>query len=94
MAIAAIVVIVSVALVSVWALRASADTLAEFGAMWRLPWGKQVFLDFYGLEIVLLLWMIPHASESGSWVVFGLCAATMPFLGAMSAAAYWLLAAA
>jgi hypothetical protein len=90
--VAAIVVVVSVALVSVWAVRESPDALAEFGAMWRRPWGKQVFLDFYGLEVVLLLWMIPHASETGSWVAFGLCAATMPFFGAMSAAAYWLLA--
>jgi hypothetical protein len=92
--VAAIVVLVCVAFVSVWAVRKSPDALAEFASMWRRPWGKQVFLDFYGLEIVLLLWMIPHASESGSWVAFGLCAATMPFLGAMSAAAYWLLAVA
>jgi hypothetical protein len=94
MVIAAIGVIVSVVLISVWAVRESPDALAEIGAMWRRPWGKQIFLDFYGLEIVLLLWMIPHASETGSWVAFGLCAATMPFFGAVSAAAYWLLAVA
>ena len=94
MVVAAIVVIVSILLISVWAVRESPDALSEIGAMWRRPWGKQIFLDFYGLEIVLLLWMIPHASETGSWVAFGLCASTMPFFGAVSAAAYWLLAVA
>jgi len=94
MVVAAIVVVISIALISVWALRQSPDALAEIGSMWRRPWGKQIFLDFYGLEVVLLLWMIPHASETGSWVAFGVCAFTMPFFGAMSAAAYWLFAVA
>ena len=94
MVFAAILVLVAVALATVWAIRESPDALAEIGAMWRRPWGKQIFVDFYGLEIVLLLWMIPHASETGSWLAFWLCAAAMPFLGAMAAAGYWLLAVA
>ena len=56
------------------------------------PWGKQLLLDFCGLEVVLVLWMATHAYEAGSWLVFGLCVATMPLFGAMSAAAYWLVA--
>ena len=48
--------------------------------------------DFVGLEVVLVLWMATHAYEAGSWLVFGLCVATMPLFGAMSAAAYWLVA--
>jgi len=94
MNIAAICVLVIVALISAWALRQRPNALADFASIWQRPWGKQVFLDFYGLEIMLILWMASHAQANGDWLVFGLCAATMPILGAMSAAAYWLVAVA
>ena len=92
MDIAAIVVLIGVALVSGWAIRQEPDAITALASMWARPWGKQVFLDFYGLEVVLVLWMASHAQETGDWLVFGICAATMPALGAMSAAAYWLFA--
>lgn len=94
MNIVAIVVLLVVALVSVWALRRRPDAIADIVPIWGRPWGKQIFVDFYGLEVVLILWMASHAQETGSWLAFGLCAATMPLLGAMSAAAYWLFAVA
>ncbi len=53
---------------------------------------KQLLIYLCGLEVVLVLWMATHAYEAGSWLVFGLCIATMPLFGAMSAAAYWLVA--
>ena len=77
MNIAAIVVLLVVALVSVWALRQRPDAIADIVSIWERPWGKQIFVDFYGLEIVLILWMTSHAQESGSWLAFGLCAATI-----------------
>jgi hypothetical protein len=94
MDIAALAVLVIVATVSVWALRRRppAQALADFIEMWSRPWGRQVIVDFYGLELVLVLWMATHASEAGSWAAFGVCVAAMPIFGAMAAAAYWLLA--
>lgn len=89
---AAIIVLIAVALITIWALQRSPDAISQLAAIWRRPWGKQVFFDFYGLEVVLILWMISHAQETGSWFLFGLCAATMPAFGAMSAAVYWLFA--
>ncbi len=68
MVVAAVVVLASVPLASAWVLRQSPDPLSEIASMWRLPWGKQIFLDFYGLEVVLLLWMLSHASDTGSWL--------------------------
>ena len=94
MDIAAISVLLIVALISVWALRQRPNAIADFMSIWERPWGKHIFVDFYGLEIVLILWMVSHAQENGDWLAFGLCAATMPLLGAMSAAAYWLVAVA
>jgi hypothetical protein len=94
MNIAASIVLLVVALVSVWALRRCPDAISDILAIWARPWGKQIFVDFYGLEIVLILWMASHAQAHDTWLAFGCCAATMPFLGAMSAAAYWILAVA
>jgi hypothetical protein len=89
---AALVTVIVVALASVWALRRRLDALADIASIWKLPWGRQILLDFYGLEVVLILWMVSHAQANGTWLAFGLSAVTMPFLGAMSAAAYWLFA--
>jgi hypothetical protein len=90
MEIAALFVLLVVMLISVWALRRQPNAIADMAAIWERPWGKQIFVDFYGLEIVLVLWMASHAQDNGTWVAFGLSVVTMPFLGAMSAAAYWL----
>ncbi len=91
----ALVVFLAVAALSIWAWRQhpASQFVSDFGSIWEgSPWGKQLLLDFYGLEVVLVLWMATHAYEAGSWLVFGLCVATMPLFGAMSAAAYWLVA--
>lgn len=92
MLVVAFIVLAAIAAISIWAFRRAPDPLSEIAEMWRLSWGKQIFLDFYGLEAVLLLWMGAHASETGSWLLFGISAVTMPFAGAMSAALYWILA--
>ena len=49
-------------------------------------------LDFFGLEVVLALFIVTHAAGTGAWLVLIVCPALMPFLGASAAAAYWLLA--
>ena len=65
------------------------------GRIWRSgPWAKQLYIDLFGLEIILALWLASHAAAQGSWVLFGVCIATMPVFGAMSAALYWILAVA
>ena len=95
MDVAALVVFLAVAVLSIWAWRQRPAThvVTVFGSIWQSgPWGKQLLVDFYGLEVVLVLWMATHAYEAGSWLIFGVCVATMPLFGAMSAAAYWLLA--
>ena len=94
MDVVALVVLLVVVLVSVWAFRTRPDAIADMAAIWERPWGKQIFVDFGGLEIVLVLWMASHAQDNGTWLAFGLSVVTMPFLGAMSAAAYWLFAVA
>lgn len=67
----------------------------EFLRIWRSgPWAKQFYLDFAGLELVLALWMISHAATTGGWILVTLCIVTMPVLGAMSAALYWIAAVA
>jgi hypothetical protein len=90
----AIAVIAIVAGVSIWALRLrGAQAIDDFRAIWASgPWGKQIMLDFGGLEIVLLLWMATHASGAGTWLWFWICAVAMPVFGSMAAAAYWLIA--
>jgi hypothetical protein len=89
------IVIVVVASVSVWAwMRVPGSQAAnQFRDIWSLPWGKQLMLDFFGLEVVLALWMIADAMSAGTWVSAVLCIAAMPIFGSMSAAAYWLLRA-
>jgi hypothetical protein len=91
---AAIAVILIVGAVSIWALRLrGAQAIDDFRAIWASgPWGKQLMLDFGGLEIVLVLWMVSHASQAGTWLWFWICAAAMPIFGSMAAAAYWLIA--
>ncbi len=81
---------------TVWAIsRTGPQTLTELGEIWRTgPWPKQIVGDFYGLEIILALWMIQHASlHETLWILIP-CLVTMPLLGASSAAAYWILAVA
>ena len=95
MALAAILALVAVFLMTVhaWRLRPAQHFLDDFAQLWTSgPWARQVIVDFYGLEIILLLWMGAHAWETGSWLAFGLCAAAMPLFGAVPAAAYWLIA--
>jgi hypothetical protein len=95
MFVTALVVLLGVAGLSLWAWRErpGAHMVSDFGSIWQCgPWGKQLIVDFYGLEVVLVLWMATHAAEAGTWLAFGLCVATMPLFGAMSAAMYWLLA--
>lgn len=79
--------------VTAWSLRSGDKALAQFGGMWgTTPWGKQLFIDFYGLVAILALWMFQDASSNGgNWTLAIVCIATMPLLGAGSAAAYWLL---
>lgn len=90
-AVAALVLVVVLA-VSVWALvagRRAADQLAD---IWNLkPWGRQVYVDFLGLEVILALWILEDASRAGTWTAAIVSIVAMPVFGAMSAAAYWLL---
>ena len=90
----AALVLLAVASATFWAFRRSPGMgfAEEFGSTWKIPWGRQLMLDFYGLEIVLALFMLSHAAGHGDWLVLGVCLALMPLLGASAAAAYWLLA--
>ena len=93
----ALVVLLVVAALSIWAWsqRPAAQFVEDYATIWAAsPWGKQLLVDFSGLAVVLVLWMTAHAYETGSWLIYGICVATMPLFGAMSAAAYWLLAVA
>ena len=92
----AFAVLVLMVPLSVWAWRQRPGTQAkdEFLQIWRNgPWGKQIIVDFYALQLLLALWMIADASEKGLWLEAVLCIGLMPVLGAMSAAVYWLLTA-
>ena len=90
----AVLVLITVASTTLWAVRRSpgASFFEEFQGMWAMPWGRQVVVDFYGLEIVLALFMISHAAGAGAWWALALCLTLMPFLGASAAAAYWIFA--
>ena len=79
---------------TVWAYRRSPGSglVEQFRSILALTWGKQVVVDFYGLQVVLALFMVTHALGSGAWLTLSVCLALMPFLGASAAAAYWLLA--
>jgi hypothetical protein len=95
MKLVAAIVLVVVASVSVWAWRIlpGGKAAAQFRDIWSLPWGKQLMLDFFGLEAVLALWMLTDAMAAGTWTGAVICIAAMPIFGSMSAAAYWLLRA-
>jgi len=91
----ALVVLVAVAAISVWAFRRRPGDLAgkDFMHVWSFsPWGKQFMVDFWGLEIMLALWMVSHALAHGSLGVAVGCIVFMPIFGAMPAAVYWLFA--
>ncbi|MEW6269596.1 MAG: hypothetical protein AB1689_09905 [Thermodesulfobacteriota bacterium] len=93
-AIAAVVLIGMLAF-SAWSWwRAPAAAMADqFAGIWGVtPWGKQLMLDFFGLEIVLALWMLADAQRAdGSLTAAILCVVAMPVFGAMAAALYWLV---
>jgi hypothetical protein len=89
----ALLVIVAWAGISAWAWsrapgRQAAD---QFARIWQVPWGKQFFVDFFGLEIVLALWMLSDAAVRGSWALGVICVAAMPIFGTLPAALYWLV---
>jgi len=89
----ALVVLLVVLVVTAWAWRQAPGRKAadEFMEILQKPWGKQVVLDFLGLEAILALWMLSDASQRGTWASAVACIVTMPVLGSMSAAVYWLL---
>ena len=93
MRIAALVVVAAWLVVTVWAwLRAPGkQAMDQFAGIWQIPWGKQFFVDFFGLEVVLALWMLSDAATHGTVLVAVVCIVTMPLLGALSPAVYWLL---
>jgi len=86
-------VLVVVLLISLWSLRTApgAQAAEQFVQIWKMRWGKQFYFDFFGLQAILALWTVSDAIARDSWVAAAICLATMPILGAMSAAAYWLL---
>lgn len=91
----AMLVLVTLVSVSAWAWRLVPGRKAadQFKDIWNRPWGKQLMLDFFGLEIILALWMIRDAASGGTWVSAIVCIVAMPMFGSMAAAAYWLLRA-
>ena len=94
MTLAATLTLVAVLGITLWAAsRSGSETLPELGRIWNTgPWPRQVVADFYGLEVILALWMIQHAAQHESTWILIPSLLTMPILGATSAAAYWLLA--
>jgi hypothetical protein len=92
-AIAASIFLIMLA-VSIWAWRLAPARLAadQFINIWRAhPWGKQLLLDFFGLELMLALWMLTDAVTRGTWILATACTLLMPIFGAMPAAVYWRL---
>ena len=88
----ALAVLAALAAVSIWAFRRRPGRLAGEDVLhvWSFsPWGKQFMLDFWGLEILLALWMVSHALAHDSLGLAIGCIALMPIFGAMPAAAYW-----
>ena len=79
--------------VSLWAWRAAPGRQAaeQFIGIWQRPWGKQFYVDFFGLEAILGFWMLADASARGSWAFAIACIVAMPVGGALPAALYWLL---
>jgi len=80
---------------TVWCwVRAPAKAMADqFAGIWAVtPWGKQLMLDFFGLEVILALWMLADAQRAdGSLTAALACIVAMPVFGAMAAALYWLV---
>lgn len=88
----AVLLAVAVQSVRAWRERPGQQAGQDFLQIWQSgPWGKQFYVDFVGLEVVLALWMLTHASAHGTWLVVIPCLLTMPVLGAMSAALYWIV---
>jgi hypothetical protein len=81
--------------VTAWAWRSAPGRQAaeQFIHIWRVPWGKQFYVDFFGLQVVLALWMLGDATARGALPLALLCVAAMPIFGALPAALYWLLRA-
>jgi hypothetical protein len=94
MTLVAWLVLLTLIAVSAWAWRRVPGRRAadEFTEIWQKPWGKQLMLDFFGLEAVLALWMLSDAAARGTWIAAVACCVAMPVFGSMAAAAYWLLA--
>ena len=92
---AALAVMAAWLIVSVWAWRLAPGRQAaeQFLGIWRIPWGKQFYVDFFGLQVVLALWMLSDAAVRGTWLLAIACSITMPILGAFPPALYWLLRA-
>ena len=95
MKLVALFVLVLVLSLSIWAWRLlpGRKASAQFLQIWTMPWGRQLIVDFFGLEIVLALWMIRDALSAGSWISAIACIGAMPIFGSMAAAVYWLLRA-
>lgn len=94
MDVVAVAVLLVVLAVTVWSWRAAPGRLMadQFAAIWSgTPWGKQLMLDFLGLEVILALWMLADAGARGAWVAAIACIVAMPVFGSMSAALYWLI---
>jgi hypothetical protein len=94
MDVVAAIVLVGVLGVSLWSWRqAPARKMADqFVGIWQVrPWGRQFFVDFFGLEVILALWMIADVERGGSWAAAVIYIVLMPFFGAASAALYWLV---
>jgi|SRR5215470_13370772 len=93
---AALAVIAAWLVVTAWAWRMAPGRRAadQFLDIWRFPWGKQFYVDFFGLQVVLALWMLSDAATRGAWLLAVACVAAMPILGAFPAALYWLVRAA
>jgi len=91
----AIAVVVAYLVVTVQALRGRPGGLAaqDFLHVWRFsPWGKQFIVDFYGMEVVLGVFVVSHALANGTLTLALVCLALMPALGALPPAVYLLVA--
>ena len=93
MQLVALAVIAAWCSVTLWAWRAAPGRQAaeQFVGIWQRPWGKQFYVDFFGLEAILALWMLADASARGSRAFAIVCIGAMPVGGAFPAALYWLL---
>ena len=92
MNIVALVVVAAWIGISLWAWRRAPGRQAAeaFTGIWRVPWGKQFFVDFFGLGTIPALWMLTDGAARGTWALSLACIAAMPIFGALPAALYWL----